>query len=338
MQEKRSRHGLRLLAGLLTLITIVATIARELPETLQALPFVPVLVSATPWFIILALLAVLLSLAAKRWGIALIALLCLVVQIWWQFPFFRSDIQLPPQANQAVAAAHPNTDDAYARVMTLNVYQGRADVQEIVNLVRDQRVEVLALEETTSSFVEALNKAGIEQYLPYSQVASSDGKYGNGLWSATPLQNPRDDDVNSSASFMPGGTVSFDGGASSIRFVAVHTTSPKEGYWGQWRKSLDELAQMRSHTNARYIFMGDFNATMDHTPFRNFLGSRFSDATYQSGHGLTFTWPNNKSWLPRFCGIDHIILDKGITAGQMEVASVNGSDHAALLATIAVAR
>lgn len=47
----------------------------------------------------------------------------------------------------------PNTSDAYARVMTFNVYKGQADPQAIVELVRDQRVEVLALQETTEDFV-----------------------------------------------------------------------------------------------------------------------------------------------------------------------------------------
>ena len=93
---------------------------------------------------------------------------------------------------------------------------------------------------------------------------------------------------------------------------------------------------MRSHEGSRYVFMGDFNATTDHTPFRNILGNRFLDAARQSGHGFTFTWPSNKLPLPRFAGIDHIVLDKDIIAGQMQVKSVAGSDHAALLATIVV--
>ena len=82
--------------------------------------------------------------------------------------------------------------------MTFNVYKGQADPQAIVELVRDQRVEVLALQETTEDFVKKLNEAGIEHYLPYAQVSSSDGVFGNGLWSATPLADPTDDDVNSS--------------------------------------------------------------------------------------------------------------------------------------------
>ena len=151
--------------------------------------------------------------------------------------------------------------------------QGQADPQAIVDAVRDQRVEVLALQETTDEFVAALNDAGIGTYLPYAQVSSSDGVYGNGLWSVTALADPADDDVHSSASFMPGGTVTL--GDVPVRFVSVHTTAPVPGYWEQWRRSLDELAMLRADTGTKYIFMGDFNATTDHTPFRNFLGDRF---------------------------------------------------------------
>jgi endonuclease/exonuclease/phosphatase family metal-dependent hydrolase len=45
--------------------------------------------------------------------------------------------------------------------MTCNVFKGRADAQEIVDVVRSERVEVLALQETTDAFVDELNKAGI---------------------------------------------------------------------------------------------------------------------------------------------------------------------------------
>ena len=248
----------------------------------------------------------------------------------------RQSTKLPAAVDAAMASTRADTGDMIARVMTFNVYKGHADAKAIVDIVRDQRVEVLALQETTNDFIKKLDEAGIHSYLPYSQVSSSDGVYGNGIWSATELGRPVDDEVGSSASFMPGGTVTFGGGKAQLRFVSVHTTAPIPGYWSRWKRSLDELASMRSHEGSRYVFMGDFNATTDHTPFRNILGNRFSDAARQSGHGFTFTWPSNKLPLPRFAGIDHIVLDKDIIAGQMQVKSVAGSDHAALLATIVV--
>ena len=53
--------------------------------------------------------------------------------------------------------------------------------------------------------------------------------------------------------------------------------------------------------------MGDFNATDDHAPFRNFLGTRFADAAKQAAGGLVFTWPANIDYVPTFAGIDHIV-------------------------------
>ncbi|PJM79340.1 endonuclease/exonuclease/phosphatase family protein [Bifidobacterium scaligerum] len=322
------------LATLFALAALICTTARELPSDLQELPYVPVIVSATPWFMLAAIVALLLAIVSRRVFSALLAIAALGLNGYWQYPFFMSNDPLPQAAYNAVASSEPNTADAYARVMTFNVYKGQADPQAIVDLVSDQRVEVLALQETTDDFVKRLHAAGIEHYLPYSQISSSDGVYGNGLWSATPLADPKDDDVNSSASFMPGGTI--DLGGNRIRFVSVHTTAPVPGYWRQWKRSLDELGLMRANTDTRYIFMGDFNATYDHTPFRDFLGDRFLDATRTSGHGFTFSWPTNRSGVPMFAGIDHVVLDQGMRAGQCKVVKVDGSDHAALLVTVDV--
>lgn len=333
----RRHHWSRLFAGMFTFLALIGVAARLLPSDVQALPYVPAVIAFTPWLVVPALLGLIFALVSKRWIVALLALGCLVTVAWWQYPFFHADAEISSQAKQAVAARSVNTTDGYARVMTFNVYKGRADPAAIVKLVRDQHVEVLALEETTDSFVAALHDAGIEDVLPYSHVSSADGKFGNGLWSATPLGDPSDDDVDSVASLMPGGTVSFDGGATAVRFVAVHTTAPVSGYWHEWKQSLDEVARMRSHANVNYVLMGDFNATLDHAPMRGVLGERFTDAAEQAGRGLTLTWPQDRRpWLPPFCGIDHVVIDQGMTAGQVEVKHIAGSDHGALLATIDV--
>lgn len=315
---------------------VLAVAARALPAELQSLPYVPVLVAATPWFMGLSVVALMLAIASRRLLAGLLAVVTFAANVWWQYPFFSTTEPLTRAADAAVGQAHAVTGDAYARVMTCNVYKGRADARAIVETVRDERVEVLALQETTDAFVDRLEEAGIGDYLPYAKVSSSDGMYGNGLWSASPLISPADDDVNSSASFMPGGTIAFADGVR-IRFVSVHTTAPVPGYWRQWRRALDELGAMRAHTDTRYVFMGDFNATYDHAPFREFLGDRFRDGARLSGRGWTFTWPADRGVLPpRFAGIDHVVVDQGVTAGRMKVVVVPGTDHAALLATLAV--
>ena len=200
--------------------------------------------------------------------------------------------------------------------------------------MRDQHVEVLALQETTPQFVQRLEQAGIGDYLPYAVSASSGSGYGNGLWSAQPLQQPADAEFPSSASAMPAGTIRFDNGALPVRFVSVHTTSPTAQSWDLWRKSLTEMQQLTARTGTQYVLMGDFNATYDHAVFRDLLGSRFQDAARASGHGLVFSWPADKPWLPAFSGIDHIVTERGVVVGQVSTMRIGGSDHRALLATL----
>ena len=340
--KKTRTHRVRnaicaLIAAVCSIAALLGTATHILPEEMQAWPYMPIVVSLVPWFTLLAVIALICAIISKRVTSIVLAILAIGLQMFWQYPFFVSQsAKLPRAAIAAVSGASINTDDGYARLMTCNVYKGRADAREIVDLVRSEHVEVLALQETTDAFVDDLNRAGIASYLPYAQVSSSDGVYGNGLWSASPLDDPSDDDVDSSASFMPGGTVSFNGGATQVRFVSVHTTSPTNDYWQQWKRSLDELAKLRFDTSRRYVFMGDFNATYDHTPFRNILGNRFSDASRQAGEGLKFSWPANVDYVPSFAGIDHIVLDSGMQAGQVRTVKVDGSDHKALLAIVRV--
>lgn len=330
------RAFLSLVSVFFTLCSLVGAVFRVLPEELQRLPYVPEVAALAPEFVIVAVLGLLCALASRRWFTALLALLCSCTLAWYQYPFFVPSATFPSAAQQAVSERVPDTRDGYVRVMTANVYMGQADPQAIVNMVRDERVEVLALQETSKRFIGGLERAGIDDYLPYSQVSSSDGRFGNGLWSATPLDSPSNDDVHSRSSFMPGGTLSFPGGKGDVRFVSVHTTSPQPGSWAQWSQTLDDLCAKRADTSKRYVFLGDFNASYDHTAFRNFLGDRFTDAARESGHGLVFTWPDDIRGVPRFVGIDHVILDRGMSAGQVRSEPVPGSDHAALLATIAV--
>lgn len=280
----RRHRLLGVLSVIFAALALACSVLRMLPEDLQALPYIPVIVSATPWFVILAVLALILSVISRRWIAMLMALACIGLQVWWQWPFFSASTKLPAAVDAAMASTRADTGDMIARVMTFNVYKGHADAKAIVDIVRDQRVEVLALQETTNDFVKKLDEAGIHSYLPYSQVSSSDGVYGNGIWSATELGRPVDDEVGSSASFMPGGTVTFGGGKAQLRFVSVHTTAPIPGYWSRWKRSLDELASMRSREGSRYVFMGDFNATTDHTPFRNILGT--GSRTPRGGQGM----------------------------------------------------
>ena len=182
------RHPVLASVGaLLALVALLGCAARLLPEDMQALPYVPYVIALSPWFALAAMVSLVCACIAHRWFTAAVAVACIVLQGYWQLPFYRNGEPLGAQAIAAVAQAKPAIDDAFARVMTCNVYKGAADPQAIVDAVRDQHVEVLALQETTPQFVQRLEQAGIGDYLPYAVSASSGSGYGNGLWSAQPL-------------------------------------------------------------------------------------------------------------------------------------------------------
>ena len=185
--KKTKSHRVRniicgFLAGILSIAALLGTVSHILPAEIQAWPYVPIIVSLVPWFAILAVIALICGIVSKRTMSVLLAIAAIALQVWWQYPFFYNETKLPRAAIAAVSGASANTQDDYARLMTCNVFKGRADAQEIVDVVRSERVEVLALQETTDAFVDELNKAGIGDLLPYAQVASSDGEFGNGLW------------------------------------------------------------------------------------------------------------------------------------------------------------
>lgn len=321
---------------LLALASLLALAARACPAWLSSIPYLPDLAALTPWFIFLSLLALILALMASRWFTALVLIAALALNVYWQYPFYQEGSELNGQADQLMALEHPDRYDDVARVMTLNVYKGQADADQVVKTVSDNRVEVLALQEVSEDFVDRLHKAGIDRYLPHEQLSTSSKEYANGLWTAAPMQSPSKDDVGSRSSMMPAASIDFDRGKTSVRFVSVHTTSPQPGSWNAWRRSVSDLGKLRKHEHTRYVLLGDFNATYDHAVFRDMLGERFSDGARQAGHGMSMTWPANRAPLPRLVAIDHVVVDRDIRANRLQTIPIDGSDHAALLATVMV--
>lgn len=335
---------MRVVAWVFAGITLVGVVARLVPAAASDLPYLPVIVALTPWFAATAVVALVLSRAlgaGTRIAVRVLILGALVLEALWQGPFLIPHAQVGASAGQASAPAQASATTL--RVMTCNVYKGRADPERIVELVRSEGVQVLALQETTRDFVSELERTGLGELLPYSSRASSDGVYGNGIWSALPISDAQSDAVGSSASAMPSGTVTLgadDSGAGARAcLVSVHTCAPVPGYWDLWKRSVEEIGSVRDRaaadTATRYVLMGDFNATYDHAPFREMLGGTLRDAAREVGR-LTLTWPADRASVPALSGIDHVVMGPGVGAQDIEVAPVAGTDHKALLATLEV--
>ncbi|MBZ0290583.1 MAG: endonuclease/exonuclease/phosphatase family protein [Anaerolineae bacterium] len=89
-----------------------------------------------------------------------------------------------------------------------------------------------------------------------------------------------------------------------------------------------------------YIFAGDFN-TSDQTPTYNLLASHLRDAFREAGTGLGGSWPVASSrglpgFLPPLIRIDYIWHSDHFRTVEAQQGPPLGSDHLALLATLAL--
>lgn len=334
----------RYLDGLLWMVTfgvMAVMVLRMMPNGLDGKRYIPLIVAFVPWMAVLSAAILLISLISRRRVLAVISVLCLVMQLVWHAGFLYPRVSLSSAARTAVTAATVSVDDRYARLMTLNTRNGQADAAQIVQTVREQHVEVLALQELNSSMISRLNEAGIRELLPYSVVASassSDNGGVNGLWSAAPMSERTGDLIPIEASSIPAASIDFDG--TVIRFGSVHPFSPRPSNQGLWDRGLGSISQLREDDHT-FVLMGDFNATWDHASFRYLLGGRFVDAGENAGEWFHMTYPANKKLfsvipVPAAVEIDHIVHDRGVVVGDLDAVTVSGSDHKALLGTLEV--
>ena len=332
------------LDGLLWVVTfgvIAVMVLRMTPNGLDGKRYIPLVVAFVPWMAVLSAVILLISLMNRRRILAVVSVLCLLTQLVWHAGFLYPRVSLSSAARTTVASATASVDDRYARLMTLNTRNGQADAAQIVQTVREQHVEVLALQELNSSMISRLNEAGIRELLPYSVVAntsSSDNGGVNGLWSAAPMSERTGDLIPIEASSIPAASIDFDG--TVIRFGSVHPFSPRPSNQGLWDRGLGSISQLREDDHT-FVLMGDFNATWDHASFRYLLGGRFVDAGENAGEWFHMTYPANKKLfgvIPILAAveIDHIVHDRGVVVGDLDTVTVSGSDHKALLGTLEV--
>lgn len=341
--QARSRIH-RYLDGLLWAATfgvMAVMVLRMTPNGLDGKRYIPLIVAFVPWMAVLSAAILLISLISRRRVLAVISVLCLVMQLVWHAGFLSPRVSLSSAARMAVTSVTASVDDRYARLMTLNTRNGQADAAQIVRTVREQHVEVLALQELNSSMISRLNEAGIRELLPYSVVAntsSSDNGGVNGLWSAAPMSERTGDLIPIEASSIPAASIDFDG--TLIRFGSVHPFSPRPSNQGLWDRGLGTISQLQDDDHT-FVLMGDFNATWDHASFRYLLGGRFVDAGENAGEWFHMTYPANKrlfGWIPvpAAVEIDHIVHDRSMVVGDLDAVTVSGSDHNALLGTLEV--
>jgi endonuclease/exonuclease/phosphatase (EEP) superfamily protein YafD len=253
-----------------------------------------------------------LALALRRWwvgGTALVLAIVLAVLV------------LPRLSASDQREVHGKT----LRVLASNLLYGQADPKAVVDLVREQRIDVLNLVEMTPRVVDGLTAAGLFETLPYRVLHPAPGAFGSGIVSRFPLK-----EVNltgDSAAKQPGAQADLGDGVVA-EIVAVHPISPDVDT-PQWEREIKDLSRAAGEHGLR-ILAGDFNATLDHAAFRTVLSRGYNDAAEEHGSGLTPTWPSSSPVVT----IDHVVVDNRAAVQDYRVFDVAGSDHRAVFAEV----
>jgi endonuclease/exonuclease/phosphatase (EEP) superfamily protein YafD len=275
----------------------------------------------TPYVAVWTLIPLTVALIARRWAAAAVAALIAFGFGMAMVPRLVTDGDRGPSTGVEL------------RVMTSNVLFGGADADEIVRLVRENQVDVLALQEFTEGSQAALKAAGLETILPYNQLAPEPGASGSGLYS-------RYDFAEQAARRNDGGFQQAHAavqvpGAGTIYVESVHPLAPSHpDTIPGWSADLRDM--LPAEGGLPRILLGDFNATLDHELLRDVIATGYRDAADAVGKGWIGTWgPYDGDPIPPVT-IDHVLVDERIGVKDVQVHDVKDSDHRAVIAWVTV--
>jgi endonuclease/exonuclease/phosphatase (EEP) superfamily protein YafD len=281
----------------------------------EGTPLVPLL-AFTPLAALAAFLLAGVCVALRCWAAAILtglALACLAVAV------------LPRAFGQGESVP---TGAPTIKVLSANLYYGRAEPQSLLKLVAEQRPDLLVVQELTPTLAAALRRGGIEHRFHHTALALPRRGFGRAVYSRLPLRR-LGETVGHPGALAPL-AVSLAYGRT-VRLVNFHPHPPKPGRVGRWEDALKRLPA--AGAGPPWLLVGDFNATFDQSAFRAVLARGYRDAGKTTGNGLKATWPANKV-VPPLVTIDHVLADRRVGIATYGVAGLAGSDHKAIFATL----
>ncbi|MFV2198583.1 endonuclease/exonuclease/phosphatase family protein [Nocardiopsis sp. LOL_012] len=300
----------------------------------RGFPAVPLL-AYTPYVLAAALPVAVGAAVLRRWASAAVLALAVLVLAVAVVP-------------RAVPHGITGTGGPQVRILTLNTLMGGVDPADLVVLVRERDVDVLALQEVTPALVEGLAAAGIGDVLPHVVDHSGTGVHGSSVHSVFSLTDLGDPGREIGAFHMARARAEVSG--RTLEVVSVHPVPPvSPAAVRAWEEGLAAVAELPGpgagvlgqaegqddplKPDVR-VLAGDFNATPDHARMREVLDMGYVSAARMAGDGLTGTWPADG--FPPRVAIDHVLVREGMGVGAYEVLDVAGTDHRAVLAEVSL--
>ncbi|WP_344216805.1 endonuclease/exonuclease/phosphatase family protein [Kribbella sancticallisti] len=342
----------RVVLSVLFLLIVALPLYPELYGLDEVTPFTQ-LVAFRPQLLVLAGVLGVVMLLRWNWRIAA----CLVILLALTggaltVPRDLSDPEPPPAGTRELT------------VLVANVIGGGADAGEVAKLIRETRPDLVSLPEAQVDVRQDIQAhlQGVSYY-GYTQQANAAVESATSVLVSATLGNVKFDaeklDTGKVSSEQPGtakpgagepgaetigpvqqtttqfGHIVVTGGnLGKLRLIAYHGYPPLPSAVTTWKQDLLVLKDWCAGDEPT-IVAGDFNATTDHADFRSALGSHCKSVAPSVGAGLQGTWPADRPAVFR-TQIDHVVVTEKIHPGKFRTYEIEGSDHRAVLATVAV--
>ncbi|WBQ07214.1 endonuclease/exonuclease/phosphatase family protein [Kribbella sp. CA-293567] len=342
----------RIVLSVLFLLVVALPLYPELYGLDEVTPFTQ-LVSFRPQLLVLVLVLGVAMLLRWNWRIAagLVILLALT-----------GGALIAPRD-----LSKPNPPPAGSRVLTVmaaNVLGGGADAAEVAKLISTHKPDIVSLPEAQVDVRQEI-EAHLQglKYNGYTQQANAAVESATSVLVAAGLGSVQFDseklDTGKVSAEQPGtpkpgagapgaetigpvqqtstqfGHIVITGGnLGKLRLIAYHGYPPLPKDVTIWKQDLQIVKDWCSD-GPPTILAGDFNATTDHADFRAALGRHCKSVAPSVGAGLQGTWPADRPALFR-TQIDHVVATNGLLPGKFRTYDLPGSDHRAVIATVAV--
>lgn len=256
----------------------------------------------------------------KRFKIAGLVLLCLLINLSQILPFYATAPGMPTK--------YPSIR---LRLLQFNTWASNRKPNLIVKLIQDTQADLIALEELSTENYDYLLQHGAFNEYPYSSRLISDRLL---LLSHYPLIGQPE-----FASYPPMIKTKVEIAKQPVSLIVVHTWRPIGGY-PQYLRQMERLSQAVQSLPQPTVILGDLNTGPWSYPFRKLL-TRTGLQNTQNGQGVALTYPCiiPKTQIPflfPLLPIDHVLVGGQIQVGKRWNASFSGSDHLPVIVDVKI--
>lgn len=209
------------------------------------------------------------------------------------------------------------------RLLVANVLTGNQEHRRLLDLVAEERPDVVALLEVDATWLAAL--APLAGTYPHRVVEPRDDNFGIALLSRRPL---------GAAAIVELGPFELPvidarvEGAFPVRIVVAHPPPPISAAHAEARDAILVEVAARVAGDPRAVVVGDLNCTPWVAPFRRLLrDGALRDS--RIGQGNQASWPTRLG--PLGIPIDHALVGPAVGIGGRRLGPSIGSDHRPLL-------